>query len=159
MNAVMDHFYSIWHRQPNDRPGLGQRIGKDMMQRFIRHHGIRPAEIVEEVHRVGVMESLDALIEHALDCPCLECTGIQPEIPEEPLDPLSYYQAIIDNGGGIITIGEGLGVFVSPDYTNTPAGWLFVPWHEKLTPEELKHWVDAVRMGRADWPEKERSFR
>jgi hypothetical protein len=155
MNAVMDHFYSIYHRQAGEKPGCGEKIGKDMLRRFIRQQAIKAAAIVEEVHRVGVMESLDALIEHANDCPCGECTGHSPQVEPEVPDPLAYYQSIIDHGGGIITLGDHLGVLVGPDYTNTPAGWLYVPIENTTTAEQLKHWVDAVRTGRTDWPSKE----
>lgn len=69
---------------------------------------------------------------------------------------LAYYQMIVDRGGGIITLGDFLGVFVSPieNARRTPAGWLFVPL-EGLTAEKLKQWVEDVRPGRKAWPEKE----
>lgn len=152
----LDHFYSIWHRQPDDKPGLGEKIGKDAVRRFVRQQSIKVGVIVEEVYQVGLVESIDTLLEHALDCPCFDCTGAAPPAPPpEPLDPLAYYQAILDHGGGIITLGEGLGVLIGPDYTNTPAGWLFVPIGSVTSAGQLKHWVDAVRMGRSDWPSKE----
>ncbi len=65
-----------------------------------------------------------------------------------------FYQIIINRGGGIITLGEHLGVFVSDNCVNTPPGWLFVDV-KNLTPEKLSKFVDEVRMGRKSWPEKE----
>ena len=67
--------------------------------------------------------------------------------------PIKYYQMIIDRGGGIITLGEHLGVFVSDNPINTPPGWLFVNI-KNLTVNQLAQWVDEVRDGRKSWPEK-----
>lgn len=84
------------------------------------------------------------------------CVGraYRPPVP----DPrLAYYEMIVERGGGIITLPEYLGVFVSATENagQTPAGWLFVPI-EGLTAEQLKLWVDEVRTtGRKNWPEKE----
>jgi hypothetical protein len=153
MNRV-DHFYSIWHRPAGEKPGFGARVARANVQNFIRYSGII-ATVVEEAHQVGMMERIDTLVEHAENCPCLECTGVEPSLVPYELDPLDYYRAIIDHGGGIITLGEGLGVLIGPDYTYTPAGWLYVPIGSVTTPEQLKHWVDAVRTGRSDWPSKE----
>lgn len=153
---TLDHFYSIWHRQPGDKLGRGLAAGKELIRRQVRRHSIVIGEIVEALRQDGEIETLDALVEHAANCRCFRCTGVEPPIPvPEPPDPLAYYQAIIDHGAGMISLGDGLGVFVGEVDTGTPAGWLFVP-RRSATAEKLKHWVDAVRKGRADWPEKER---
>ncbi len=66
---------------------------------------------------------------------------------------MNYYQMIIDKGGGIITLGEHLGVFIGNDIKHTPPGWLFIDING-LTVNKLAQWVDEVRRGRKNWPEK-----
>lgn len=67
-----------------------------------------------------------------------------------------YTRMIIDRGGGIVTCGECLGVFVShPDnIKQTPAGWTFVDV-TTATEARLDEAIANCKQGRATWPEKE----
>lgn len=67
----------------------------------------------------------------------------------------SYYEMIIERGGGLITCGNSLGVMVAPAEAavNCPAGWGFVPLEGKdVTLERIAAMVEHVSRGRADWP-------
>jgi len=59
-----------------------------------------------------------------------------------------YYKQIIARGGGIITCGQGRGVFVTPacNAARCPAGWGFVPI-EEATVGLIQQTVQATR----DW--------
>jgi hypothetical protein len=121
------------------------------LDRAIASTQIKVASRIDTYKEEGDIKTLDALIEHAPDCQCEECTG-QPVPPYiVPIDPLDYYKSIIRNGSGMITLPQGLGVMVGNDATKAPAGWLFVDIKD-LTPEALKEYIDAVRDGRQAWP-------
>ena len=141
---MTDDFYASWQ---GENP-LALRFARDAVQRYVRQQRITAAECSEK-RSAGRLETT---IEHAPECSCFDCTGIQPlPVAPEPLDPLEYYRVIIEQGGGIITLPDHLGVLVGPDPQGTPAGWLFVEI-EGLTAEVLRSWVGEVRAGRAAWP-------
>lgn len=148
---MKDHFQVTWHGDNL----VTLRFARDSVARFIRKRRITVATC-EEKKSPGCLE---AIIEHAPECGCFDCTGIHPQpLPEPEYDPLEYFQIIIDQGGGIITLGDFLGVVVGDNIEATPAGWLFLPLESrdgKLTAEKLRDFVNAVRPGRAAWPEKE----
>lgn len=141
---MIDHLYASW--QGNDPFML--RFAHDTVRRYVRQQQI----VVAKCNEKRSAGRLETFVEHASECPCFDCTGIQPPpvFLEKP-DPLEYYRVIIEHGGGIITLSDHLGVLVGDDSRGTPAGWLYVDI-EGLTPEALKGWVDAVRAGRAAWP-------
>ena len=66
---------------------------------------------------------------------------------------MSYYQVLIDRGGGIINTGQGLGVIIGPKDTMVPVGWCFVPI-EIATVELIEECCNAMR-NRNEWPENE----
>ncbi len=65
----------------------------------------------------------------------------------------SYLQMIISKGGGIITCGQHLGIFVSSveNIYNTPPGWCFVDIKD-ATIELLRNTLDEISKGRSLWP-------
>ncbi len=138
------NFYVSWSDAPDFEAG-------EHLNRVIKQCQIKVASRVDTYREEGAVKTLDALIEHAPDCQCQECTGTPPPYAQEPFDPLDYYRAIIRHGSGIITLPNHLGVMVGTDATKTPAGWLFVDIKD-LTPEALKEYVDTVRTGRETWP-------
>ena len=141
---MIDHLYASW--QGNDPFML--RFARDTVRRYVRQQQI----VVAKCNEKRSAGRLETFVEHASECPCFDCTGIQPSpLPPEQPDPLEYYRVIIEQGGGIITLSDHLGVLVGDDSRGTPAGWLYVDI-EGLTPEALKGWVDVVRAGRAGWP-------
>jgi hypothetical protein len=64
---------------------------------------------------------------------------------------------ILQDGFGMITCGDHLGVFVSPlrQVGRTPPGWVFVP-SETMTAEILQEAIDCAKSGRSDWPKAEK---
>lgn len=145
---MTDNFHATWHC---DSP-LALRFARDAVHRYVRQQRIVIAKCEEKPVNNGDVHTLNTTVEHAPKCPCFDCTGIHPQpLPPEASDPLDYYRAIIENGGGIITLPDHLGVLVGPDPRGTPAGWLFIKI-KGLTPQVLHSWVDAVRAGRSAWP-------
>ena len=141
---MIDHLYASW--QDNDPFML--RFARNTVRHYVRQQQI----VVAKCNEKRSAGRLETFVEHASECPCFDCTGIQPPpVFFEKPDPLEYYRVIIEHGGGIITLSDHLGVLVGDDSRGTPAGWLYVDI-EGLTPETLKGWVDAVRAGRAAWP-------
>lgn len=73
---------------------------------------------------------------------------------------MSYFQSIIDRGGGIVTCGEHLGVFIATAdcAAKTPPGWAFVDVATATEPH-LREVVEQVTLGRRVWPERENGER
>ena len=116
---MIDHLYASW--QGNDPFIL--RFARDTVRRYVRQQQI----VVAKCNEKRSAGRLETFVEHASECPCFDCTGIQPPpvFLEKP-DPLEYYRVIIEHGGGIITLSDHLGVLVGDDSRGTPAGWLYV---------------------------------
>lgn len=84
--------------------------------------------------------------------------------PKE-LAKLEYLQSVIDRGGGMITCGQGLGVFVAPCQTaaevdalgydkRCPKGWTLIA-HGEATLERLLAVYEQAKQGRKAWPKME----
>ncbi len=67
-----------------------------------------------------------------------------------------YSRMILEQGGGICTCGEHLGVFVAPlsSEKQTPPGWVFVP-AETATEQIIDEAITHANAGRKIWPPKE----
>jgi hypothetical protein len=141
-------FYVSWHGE-----GRSDMEVKQHLDRMIRQSQIKVASRIDMTMEEKDKKTISALIKHAEDCLCEECTGVAPPpLPPEPVDPLDYFRAIIRNGGGMITLPDHLGIFVGPNSIDTPAGWFYVSI-EGLTAEKLKEHVDEARKHkRTDWP-------
>lgn len=71
-------------------------------------------------------------------------------------DLARYYKGILRRGGGIITCGDHLAVYVSKGVNakRCPAGWTFVD-ADTATIETIKNAVDHTQAGRKEWPGKD----
>ena len=67
-----------------------------------------------------------------------------------------YYQTIIDRGGGMISCGDHLGVYVGIAELACPPGWVFVNI-EDATVEGISKAVEYQKKGRKTWPGKKDS--
>lgn len=71
-----------------------------------------------------------------------------------------YIQSILERGGGMITCGDHLGIFVSPseNIRACPPGWCFVPM-EIATPELINAAHEHMTSGngrRSKWPKNQK---
>lgn len=67
---------------------------------------------------------------------------------------MTYFESILVRGGGMITCGGHLGVYVGTDMAATPRGWAFIDL-ATATPELVADTVAEVSKGRSLWPESE----
>lgn len=72
----------------------------------------------------------------------------------QPCQGGSFYHSIVAKGGGMITCGGHLGVYVGTDIRATPRAWAFIDIRE-ATPELIAETVEAVKEGRTAWPERD----
>lgn len=64
-----------------------------------------------------------------------------------------YIEWMLRRGGGMITTGNHLGVFVSDEKNlgRCPPGWVFVDV-SSATVEKVSEAIDVATQGRRDWP-------
>ena len=65
-----------------------------------------------------------------------------------------YYQSLINRGGGMITCGDHLGVYVGTSMSACPPGWVFIDT-SIATVEVIAEAVEHQKVGRKIWPKKE----
>lgn len=106
-------------------------------------------------HADELWEKINPLLKVGLAFYAIEDLAPSEDIPK-PSRSLDYFKWIIDRGGGIITCGEHLGVYVAEatpeNVARCPPGWIFVNVKE-VTPEQLAKYADIAYRGRRAWPE------
>ena len=66
---------------------------------------------------------------------------------------IEYYQTLIDRGGGMISCGDNLGVFIGIAELACPPGWIFIN-AEDATVEGISEAVEHLKKGRKTGPER-----
>ena len=108
---TLDHFYSIWHQRPGDKPGRGLAAGKELIRRHVRRHSSSLVKPSKPPRKNGEIETLDALVEHAANCRCFRCTVLNRLF--RSLNLLIRWPTTGHHRTRrrMITLGDGLGVF------------------------------------------------
>lgn len=69
--------------------------------------------------------------------------------PEQPRDCAEY----LARNGGMMSTGQGLGVYVGRCPAACPPGWVFL-WLGEATTLQVRDALAQVKKGRNEWPQK-----